>query len=155
MYGGAVRNPAMALTVILSYMKNVDDEITVDGFYDEVEPLTEAERKLSDEVEGEDYTQTTGVSETVSEKGYNAKEHTMGRPTFEINGMFGGYQGEGTKTIIPASATAKITCRLVPGQDPEKIQDLLVDHIEKNQPSGVEVTVKKEQLSSKAYKVEP
>lgn len=155
MYGGAVRNPAMALSHILSSMKNVDEEITVDGFYDDVEPLTEAERTLIAEVEGEDYTKTTGVSETVSEKGYNAKEHTMGRPTFEINGMFGGYQGEGTKTIIPASATAKITCRLVPGQDPEKIQDLLVDHIEKNQPSGVEVTVKKEKLSSKAYKVEP
>src|SRR5699024_6582754 len=130
-----------------------DEEITVEGFYDDVEPLTEAERTLIADVEGEDYTKTTGVSETVSEKGYNAQEHTMGRPTFEINGMFGGYQGEGTKTIIPASSTSKITCQLIHRQDPEKIKDLLVDHIEKNQPSGVEVTVKKEKLSSKAYKV--
>src|SRR5699024_8134408 len=104
---------------------------------------------------GENYIQTTGVNQTVSEKGYSAKEHTMARPTLEINGMYGGYQGEGTKTIIPSSATAKITCRLVPGQDPNKIQQLVVNHIEKNTPSGVTAKVKKEKLSSKAYKVEP
>src|SRR5690625_2245402 len=121
LYGGAVRNPVMALTHILASMKNEDEVVTVDGFYDGVEPLTEAERKLISEVRGEDYTETTGVKETVSEKGYSAKEHTMARPTFEINGIYGGYQGEGSKTIIPASATAKITCRLVPGQDPERI----------------------------------
>src|SRR5690625_2609497 len=79
----------------------------------------------------------------------------MGRPTFEINGMYGGYQGEGTKTIIPSFATAKITCRLVPGQDPKQIQQLLEEHIKKVAPSGVTVEVKKEKLSSKAYKVEP
>ena len=79
----------------------------------------------------------------------------MGRPTFEINGIYGGYQGEGTKTIIPSSATAKITCRLVPGQDPEKIQELLEAHVNKVAPAGVTLEVKKEKLSSKAYKVEP
>src|SRR5699024_2728082 len=127
----------------------------VDGFYDDVDPMTDEERMLIAEVEGEDYTKTTGVVEAISEKVYNAKEHTMGRPTFEINGMYSGYQGEGTKTIIPASATAKITCRLVTRQDPEKIQALLVKHIEQVSPKGVKVTVKKEKLSSKAYKVEP
>src|SRR5690625_208666 len=155
LYGGAIRNPLMALSHILSTMKNVDEEITVEGFYDDVEPMTEKERKLISKVEGEDYKKTTGVKETVSEKGYNAKEHTMGRPTFEINGMYGGYQGEGTKTIIPASATAKITCRLVPGQDPEHIQQLLVKHIEKVTPTGVNVEITKDKLSSKAYIVEP
>src|SRR5699024_10903576 len=100
---------------------------------------------------GENYTETIGVTETVSEKGYSAKEHTMGRPTLEINGMYGGYQGEGTKTIIPATATAKITCRLVPGQDPEHIQSLLKKHIEKVAPNGVEVDVQMEKLSAKAY----
>src|SRR5699024_4883873 len=98
---------------------------------------------------------STGVSETVSEKGFTAKEHTMGRPTFEINGMYGGYQGEGTKTIIPSTATAKITCRLVPGQNPEKIQQLLEDHVKRHTPTGVSVDVKKERLSARAYKVEP
>lgn len=155
LYGGAVRNPLMALSHIVSTMKNMDEEITIDGFYDDVIPMTEEERALIAKVTGEDYSATTGVAETVSEKGYNAKEHTVGRPTFEVNGMYGGYQGEGTKTIIPATATAKVTCRLVPGQNPEKIQQLLVDHIHRVTPSGVNVTVKKEKLSSKAYMVEP
>lgn len=154
-YGGAVRNPAQALAHILASMKNVDEVVTIDGFYDSVEPLSDNERELIAEIEGEDYSETTGIKATVSEKGYTAKEHTMARPTLEINGMYSGYQGEGTKTIIPASATAKITCRLVPGQDPERIQQLLIDHIETHTPEGVTVSVKKERLSSKAYKVEP
>lgn len=155
MYGGAVKNPAMALAQILATMKNIDEYITVDGFYDDVENLTEKERELIKSVEGENYLKTTGTIQTVSEKGYTVKEHIMARPTFEINGMYSGYQGEGTKTIIPATATAKITCRIVPNQDPEFIQDLLEKHIMKNKPAGVKVKVKKEKLSAKAYKVEP
>ncbi len=155
MYGGAVRNPIMALSHILASMKNTDEVVTVDGFYESVEPMTEEERELIKQAPSEDFVKSTGVPETVSEKGYTAQEHTMGRPTFEINGIYGGYQGEGTKTIIPAEATAKITCRLVPGQDPEKIQQLLEEHIHKHAPSGVKVEVKKEKLSAKAYKVEP
>lgn len=154
-YGGAVRNPIQALAHILSSMKDEAEVIQVDGFYDDVVPLSEKERELIAQVTGEDYEATTGVNETVSEKGYSAKEHTMARPTLEINGIYGGYQGEGTKTIIPATATAKLTCRLVPNQDPEKIQQLLVRHIEKVIPKGVDVTVKLEELSAKAYKVEP
>ncbi len=155
LYGGAVRNPVMALSHILASMKNTDEVIAVEGFYDDVVDLTKKERALIEKVVGEDYTATTGVAETISENGYNAKEHTMGRPTLEINGIYGGYQGEGTKTIIPAEATAKITCRLVPGQEPEKIQQLLKEHIEKVTPDGVVVEVKLEKLSSKAYMVEP
>lgn len=155
LYGGAVRNPIMALTHILSSMKNEEEVITVDGFYDGVEALSDEERALIREVTGENYEETTGVKETVSEKGYDAKEHTMARPTFEINGIYGGYQGEGSKTIIPSSATAKITCRLVPGQDPEVIQDLLEQHVERVAPTGVEVEVSLEKLSAKAYKVAP
>ncbi|TFJ93493.1 dipeptidase [Lentibacillus salicampi] len=155
MYGGAVRNPIMALNHILASMKDEDEVVTVDGFYDDVEPLSDNERELIKNVQGENYQESTGVQETASEKGYTAKEHTMARPTFEINGMYGGYQGEGTKTIIPSTATAKITCRLVPGQDPEKIQDLLEKHIHRAVPSGVTVDVKKEKLSARAYKVEP
>lgn len=155
LYGGAVRNPIMALTHILASMKNEDEVITIDGFYDDVKDISAHEKALIAEVAGEDYTETTGVAETVSEAGYSAKEHTMARPTLEVNGIYGGYQGEGTKTIIPAEATAKITCRLVPGQDPEHIQELLKDHIERVTPCGVEVEVKLEKLSSKAYMVEP
>src|SRR5699024_9432151 len=155
MYGGAIRNPLMALSHILASMKDKDEVITVDGFYEHVAHMTEKERKLIAEIEGEDYAETTGVQATVSEKGYTAKEHTMARPTLEVNGMYGGYQGEGSKTIIPSTATAKITCRLVPGQDPEHIQQLLVNHIEKHTPEGVTVEVQKEPLSAKAYMVEP
>ncbi|NWO13405.1 dipeptidase [Virgibacillus sp.] len=155
MYGGAIRNPIMALSHILSSMKNEEEFITVDGFYDDVEPLSSKERKMMAAVPSEDFAKSAGVNQTVSEKGYTPVEHTMGRPTFEVNGIFGGYQGEGTKTIIPSSATAKITCRLVPGQDPEIVQKLLEDHIYKVAPSGVEVHVEKEKLSAKAYKVEP
>jgi len=155
MYGGAAKNPAMALAQILASIKNTDEVITVEGFYDEVEPLSAEERQLIAEVPAEDYARTCGIGETAPEKGYTAAEHTMARPTFEINGMYSGYQGEGTKTIIPAEATAKITCRLVPGQEPERIQELLEAHIQKHTPRGVTVEVKKEKLSAKAYKVEP
>lgn len=155
LYGGAIRNPIMALSHILASMKNEDEVVTVGGFYSTVEVLSEEERELMNSIEGEDYLQSTGVNQVVSEKGYTEKEHTMARPTLEVNGIYGGYQGEGTKTIIPSSATAKITCRLVPNQDPEHIQNLLEEHIIKHTPSGVTVEVKKERLSSKAYKVEP
>ncbi|WLV25490.1 dipeptidase [Aciduricibacillus chroicocephali] len=155
MYGGAVRNPAMALAHLLASMKNTDEVVTVEGFYEGVEGLTDKERALIKSVPGEDFKASCGIAETASEKGYTPEEHTMARPTFEINGMYSGYQGEGTKTIIPATATAKITCRLVPGQEPEHIQELLEKHVLKHAPSGVRVHVKKEKLSAKAYKVEP
>ncbi|WP_163537177.1 dipeptidase [Gracilibacillus sp. YIM 98692] len=155
MYGGAIRNPAMAMAHLLASMKNEQEVVTVDGFYDQVEPITEEERKLISEAPSEDFAQTTGAPKTVSEKGFTAKEHTMGRPTLEINGLFSGYQGEGTKTIIPSTATTKLTCRLVPGQEPSHIQDLLVKHIEKHVPSGVELSIKRENLSAKAYRVDP
>lgn len=155
LYGGAIRNPAMALAHILSSLKDKNEVITVPGFYKDVEPLTEEERKLMASVEGEDYTKSCNIPETASEKGYTANEHTMARPTLEVNGMFSGYMGEGTKTIIPSSATAKITCRLVPGQDPEYIQNILEEYIQDICPTGVTVEVRKEKLSAKAYKVEP
>lgn len=155
LYGGAVRNPLMAMSHLLASMKDLEEVVLVEGFYDDVEPLTDLERQLMAEAPSEDYQKSTDVLETASEKGYTATEHTMGRPTLEINGLFGGYQGEGTKTIIPSEATAKITCRLVPGQDPDVIQELLVNHIRKHTPTGVSVKIKKEPLSAKAYKVDP
>ncbi|WP_077624464.1 dipeptidase [Sediminibacillus massiliensis] len=154
-YGGVVRNPAMAMAHLLATLKNEEEVVQVEGFYEGIDPLDEGERKLIEEVPGEDYKKTTGVDQTVSEKGYTAKEHMMARPTLEVNGLYGGYQGEGTKTIIPSSATAKLTCRLVPGQEPDQIQQLLVDHLEKHVPDGVRLEIKREPLSAKAYKVNP
>ncbi|PRO65562.1 dipeptidase [Alkalicoccus urumqiensis] len=155
LYGGAVKNPAMALAQLLATMKNEEEEITIDGFHDNIETLTEAERKLMNEAPGENYPVSTGVPETAPEKGYTAKEHTMARPTLEVNGLFGGYQGDGTKTIIPSKATAKLTSRLVPGQDPVHVQNALVHHIETHAPAGVTVDIKREPLSARAYKVDP
>ncbi len=154
-YGGAVRNPLMAMAHVLASMKDENEVVQVEHFYDDVEPITDEERQLMADAPSENFTKTTGIPETVSEHGHTAVEHTMARPTLEINGMYGGYQGEGTKTIIPSSATAKLTCRLVPGQDPEKVQDALVNHIEKTLPTGVTVTIEREPLSAKAYKVDP
>lgn len=154
-YGGAVRNPLMAMAHVLASMKDENEVVQVEHFYDDVEPITDEERQLMADAPSENFTETTGIPETVSEHGHTAVEHTMARPTLEINGMYGGYQGEGTKTIIPSSATAKLTCRLVPGQDPEKVQDALVNHIEKTLPTGVTVTIEREPLSAKAYKVDP
>lgn len=154
LYGGAVRNPLMAMSHILSSMKDGNEVVTVEGFYDDVQPLTEEERALMAEAPKEDYIKSLNIQDTVSEQGYTATEHTMARPTLEINGLFGGYQGEGTKTIIPEKATAKLTCRLVPGQDPIAIQDKLVKHIEAHIPTGVTVDITREPLSAKAYKVD-
>lgn len=154
-YGGVVRNPAMAMVHLLSSLKGEDEVVKVKGFYDQVEDISKEEKALIAEVPGENYRETTGVEETVSEQGYTAKEHMMARPTLEINGLFGGYQGEGTKTIIPAKATAKLTCRLVPGQDPDHIQQLVIEHLRQHVPNGVRLEIKKEPLSAKAYKVDP
>lgn len=155
LYGGAVKNPAMALSHLLASLKNEDEQVTVPGFYDGIEKLPQHERQLMNEAPGEDYPASLGIPETAPEKGYTAKEHTMARPTLEINGLYSGYQGPGTKTIIPSTATAKITCRLVPGQDPQQIQQLLADHLEKSCPKGVSLSIQKEPLSAKAYKVDP
>ncbi|SEO61451.1 Acetylornithine deacetylase/Succinyl-diaminopimelate desuccinylase [Amphibacillus marinus] len=155
LYGGAVKNPLMALAHILSTMKDENEVVQVKHFYDQIEPLSDEERQLIADVPAENYVSSIGIPETVSELGYTAAEHTMGRPTLEVNGMFGGYQGEGTKTIIPSYATAKLTCRLVPGQNPVDIQNYLIDHINQHTPKGVRVSIKKEPLSAKAYKVDP
>ncbi|AOM81991.1 dipeptidase [Salisediminibacterium beveridgei] len=155
LYGGAVKNPAMALSQLLAGMKNEHEKVLIEGFYDGIEELDQEERDLMNAAPGEDYTRSLDIPETTPEDGFTVNEHLMARPTFEVNGIFGGYQGEGTKTIIPSEATAKLTCRLVPGQDPMIIQDLLVKHIEKHVPKGVHVSVKREPLSAKAYKVDP
>ncbi|UCZ55389.1 dipeptidase [Bacillus shivajii] len=155
LYGGAVKNPLMALSHILAKLKNEEEQVTVPGFYDQVEDLSEEERALMNKAPGENYKETINIPETTPEKGFTVNEHLMARPTLEVNGMYGGYQGEGTKTIIPSSATAKITCRLVPGQDPAEIQQQLTDYIYEVAPKGVTVDVHKEPLSAKAYKVDP
>ncbi|MET3575707.1 dipeptidase [Bhargavaea ullalensis] len=143
LYGGAVRNAIDALVELLASFKDKEGTITVDGFYENVRPASDEERaeyaKLG--VDEEKEKKELGVKELFGEPGYSYTERTWIRPTLEINGIFGGFSGEGIKTVLPAEAGAKITCRLVPDQDPDEIVSKLRAHIEAHQPAGVDVTV--------------
>lgn len=143
LYGGGVQNAIHALVELLSSFHNTDGQIKVEGFYDKVTPLTTEEKEAYDQLQFDEEAvrKELGVPELFGEKGYTYLERTWVRPTLEINGIYGGFEGEGIKTVLPADAHAKITCRLVPEQDPEEIIELLKRHIEKNKPRGVEVTV--------------
>jgi acetylornithine deacetylase/succinyl-diaminopimelate desuccinylase-like protein len=141
LYGGAVQNPLHAISEIIASFHDEHGKVTVEGFYDRVIPLTDDERKafadLNDDEEAKK--REIGVTELFGEEGFTAIERTWARPTLEINGLFGGFQGEGIKTVLPSEASAKITCRLVPDQDPAEIAELLQQHILKHKPKGVEV----------------
>lgn len=144
MYGGAVQNPIYALVQLLSSMRNEKGQITIDGFYEDVVPLTEDEKRslLSLPFHEKELMEKIGVTELAGEEGYTTLERVWARPSLEINGIFGGFQGEGIKTIIPSEAHAKVTCRLVPDQDPTIIERCIHKHIERHTPKGVQVDVK-------------
>lgn len=141
LYGGAVQNPIHALAEMIASMHDKDGRITVDGFYDKVLPLKEEERKEYEALNfsEENMRKELEVPELFGEKGYSALERTWVRPTLEVNGIYGGFQGEGIKTVLPSEAHAKITCRLVPDQDPAEIAELIRKHIEQHKPAGVTI----------------
>ncbi len=143
MFGGAVPNPIHALTYILDSMRSADGKILVDGFYDDVVDLTADDRAKIAAVPFDEaaYKAQLGINEVYGEPGYSTRERAWARPTLEINGIWGGFQGEGVKTVLPNEAHAKITCRLVADQAPQTIIDLVTAHIEKHTPPGVSVTV--------------
>lgn len=143
LYGGGVQNAIHALAEILASFRDEHGTIQVEGFYDKVRPLSDEERKAYAELnfDEEALKEEVGVNELFGEEGYSYLERTWARPTLEVNGVFGGFSGEGIKTVLPAEAGAKITCRLVPDQDPNEIVALLKAHIEKHKPTGVNVTV--------------
>ena len=143
LYGGGVQNAIHALAEILASFRDEHGTIQVEGFYDKVLPLTVEEREAYKALgfNEDDVKEEVGVKELFGEAGYSYLEQTWARPTLEINGIFGGFSGEGIKTVLPAEAGAKITCRLVPNQEPEEIVALLRAHIEKHKPAGVEVTI--------------
>jgi acetylornithine deacetylase/succinyl-diaminopimelate desuccinylase-like protein len=143
-FGGAVANPIAALTEILASLHDAATRrVTVPGFYDEVREPSAEERRLYASVpydEAEFRAEAGGVPATVGEAGWTVQERLWARPTLEFNGIWGGYSGPGGKTIIPASAGAKITCRLVPDQDPDRIAGLVRDAVLAAAPPGVTVT---------------
>ncbi|MFE8699283.1 dipeptidase [Cytobacillus sp. FJAT-54145] len=142
LYGGAVQNPIHALVEIVNSFHNSQGEITVEGFYDRVEEITNNEREAFKAVlDDENLLKQLGLNELYGEKDFNTIERLFVRPTLEVNGIYGGFQGDGIKTVIPSKASAKITCRLVPNQDPNEIVELIQKHIEERIPKGVEVSI--------------
>jgi acetylornithine deacetylase/succinyl-diaminopimelate desuccinylase-like protein len=152
-YGGAIRNPLHVMSEIIASMHGPDGKILVDGFYDDVAPLTPKEREEIAAVpfDEEKYKRELGVDDLFGEAGYTTRERAWARPTLEVNGMWGGFQGEGVKTVLPNEANAKITCRLVVNQDPERIIRCLTDHVARHTPRGVKVAVRKNTFSSLPY----
>jgi acetylornithine deacetylase/succinyl-diaminopimelate desuccinylase-like protein len=143
-FGGAVQNPITALAQLLATLHDREGRVTIAGFYDRVKPLEkwerEAWRKLP--VDGDKLIlEETGVPELFGEAGYNSLERIWARPTAEINGIGGGYQGQGTKTVIASHAMAKLTFRLVPGQEGDEILKLARAHLQKNLPKGVTMEI--------------
>ncbi|MEC7840098.1 MAG: dipeptidase [Chlamydiota bacterium] len=141
-HGGRAYNPLHALVEILSKLRDNQGRILVPGFYDSVAALPEKDREsISFDFDEENYTKTFGIPATGGEKNFAPLERSTIRPTLEINGINGGYSGDGFKTVIPAKATAKLSCRLVPHQDPESIGKNTVRYIESIAPKGISVKV--------------
>lgn len=142
-YGGAVANPATILAKMIASLHNENNHITIPGFYGDVIDLTDEERKAlnSAPYDEKEYKEDLGVDELWGEKGYSTFERTGTRPTLEVNGIWGGYIGEGAKTVLPSKASAKISMRLVPNQSSDKITQLFTDHFKKIAPASVKVKV--------------
>jgi acetylornithine deacetylase/succinyl-diaminopimelate desuccinylase-like protein len=144
-YGGGVDNPANVLVKMLAGLQDEHGRVTIPGFYDDVVDLTDAEREAYAALPFDEEEWRTGIRVPESgsgERGYSLLERMSARPTLDINGLWGGYSGEGSKTIIPAWAAAKFSTRLVPDQDFQKIERLVVEHLKRIAPSTVDVQVR-------------
>ena len=161
-YGGAVANPITILAKMIASCHDADNHITIPGFYDDVVEATPQERKLMAKApyNEEEYKKDLGVQELWGEKGYTTNERTGIRPTLELNGIWGGYTGQGSKTVLPSKATAKISARLVPNQSSKVITEKLLDYFRRIAPPGVTVRAEEHHggepymtpIDSKAYK---
>ncbi len=142
-FGGAVANPINVLCQILSKVTDSDGRITIPGFYDDVEEVPQAERDMIAHIpfDEEKYKKAIDVKALFGEKGYSTLERNSCRPSFDVCGIWGGYTGEGSKTVLPSKAYAKVSCRLVPHQDHHKISQLFADYIVSIAPDTVRVKV--------------
>lgn len=142
-FGGAVANPAFVLAQMLAQMKDRGGRVKIPGFYDAVRPLEDAERQAWESLPFNErqYRKQLGAPKLFGEHGYSTLERVWARPTFEVNGLLGGFTGEGAKTVIPAVAMAKVSMRLVPDQDPEVIAKLFEAYVKKVAPKSVTATV--------------
>jgi acetylornithine deacetylase/succinyl-diaminopimelate desuccinylase-like protein len=142
-FGGAVANPAFVLASLLSQMKDRSGRIRIPGFYDDVRPLSDAERAEWKKLPFNEtkYRKELGAPKLFGETGYSTLERVWARPTFEVNGLLSGFTGEGAKTVLPATAMAKVSMRLVPDQDPKKVGDLFEAYLQKISPKTVELKI--------------
>jgi acetylornithine deacetylase/succinyl-diaminopimelate desuccinylase-like protein len=142
-FGGTVENPAMALCQIVAQLRDQKGRVTIPGFYHDVQPLTAYERKEFKRLpfKENEYRKFVGVPKLFGERGFTPIEQRSARPTLEINGLTSGYQGEGSKTIVPSWARVKITVRLVPNQSPARIINLVRRHLKKLCPGTVRMEV--------------
>ena len=143
-FGGSIENPINALANMISKLKDGKGKILIDGFYDDVVPISEREREEYKKLPFNDnkYKKELGVDELSGEEGYSTIERIWVRPTLDCNGIWGGFTGEGAKTVLPSKAYAKISMRLVPNQDPQKIEELFVRYIKKIAPKSVKAATK-------------
>ncbi len=143
-HGGSVVNPLHAMASLIASLHHADGRVAVDGFYDRVRELSGAERAeiAALPFDEKKYLGQVGAAAAVGEAGYSTLERQWTRPTLEVNGMWGGYQGPGEKTVIPSVAHAKITCRLVPDQDPQEVVALVRRHFEGHLPHGARLTIR-------------
>ncbi|WP_020404360.1 dipeptidase [Gracilimonas tropica] len=142
-YGGAVENPVNVLCEIIAKLKDEDGVIQIPGFYDSVVELTEADREAFAQLpfDEDEYKKSLDIKALHGEKGYTTLERASARPTLDVNGIWGGYQGEGAKTVLPSKANAKVSMRLVPDQDPKEIAQLFKKHVESLAPDTVKIKV--------------
>jgi len=142
-YGGGAPNPIHAAATMIAKLKNQDGKIQIPGFYDKVRPLSEQEQKLYHELpfDAAEFAAAIGASAMPGEAGYSLLERIWARPSLDVNGIWGGYQGEGSKTVIPAKAGFKLSMRLVPDQDPEAIYALTKAYLEHILPAGYSLEI--------------
>lgn len=153
-YGGSVHNPVQALSEIIAQLHAPDGTVSVPGFYDQVAPLTDEEREVLLPMRApfdEEWRDVTGAPAPWGEAAYSLHERIATRPTLELNGFYGGYTGEGVKTVLPSSAVAKISCRLVPYQTPDHIWACVSAYIKSTTPPTVTVEVIRMEIGSEAF----
>ena len=154
-YGGTIQNPLHALAELIAGLHDAGGRVAVDGFYDDVVVPTAEQRDQYARVPFDEaaYLAATGVPALYGEAGFSTYEREWIRPTLEVNGLWGGFQGDGTKTVLPAAAHAKITCRLVADQQPARILNLVSDHLRRHAPAGVRVSCAASDVHGAPYSV--
>ena len=154
-YGGSIANALHAMAEIVAGLHAPDGRVAVAGFYDDVVPLNADERRAIADLGFDEagFLSDVGAPAAFGEAGYNTLERQWVRPTLEVNGMWGGYQGEGSQTVTPNEAHAKLSCRLVPDQDPDRIRALVARHLETHVPAGVTLTLGGERHAARPYRI--